>query len=188
MRQPFSVRKLMWWLQRWTSLFGWPGVTGCALLFFSALVQWGVLTQAAVSQDELRTLSSTLKSTLEEHQKRPSLDGKAALLARLSESLSSSTEQKRTNVIGQVHSAALAEGLTLQEMSFELSEANGSTYVGLDIVLPVNGSYVQLKRFIARLLAESPALALGGFTLNRQSVSDSTLEAQLRFTLYTARP
>lgn len=188
MRQLFSMRRLIWWLQRWTSHFGWPGVAGCALLFFSALVHWGILTQAVVFQDELRTLSSTLKSTLEERRKRPFLDGKAALLARLSESLRSSTEQQRTGVIAKVHSAALAEGLAPQEMSFVLNEANGPTYAGLDIVLPVKGSYLQLKRFIGRVLSENPALALGGLTLHRQSVSDSTLEAQLRFTLYTQRP
>lgn len=56
------------------------------------------------------------------------------------------------------------------------------------IVLPVKGSYRQLRRFMARALSDTPALALETVSLNRQAVGDVAIEAQLRFRLYLKKP
>lgn len=151
-------------------------------------VHWGILTKEVARQDDLRALSVLLTSTLRErHYQSPEPDG-AEFLTRFSEALPTSTAQQRTDVIAKMQLAAVAEGLTPEEMSFLLIEPTEQPFVGLDMVLPVNGRYVQLRRFVARALSEEPALALEGVTFNRQSVSDATLEAEFRFTLYLQKP
>lgn len=182
------MRRLTWWLQHLMFRLGWPGVAGSALLLVSAGVHWGILTKEVVRQDDLRALSLVLTSTLKERQNQPTAPDGAESLARFSETLPASTAQQRTEVIAKLQSAALAEGLAPEEMSFLLNEATGQPFVGFDMVLPVKGSYVQLRRFVARALSDNPALALEGVTFNRQSVSDATLEAQLHFTLYMQKP
>ncbi len=182
------MRRLTWWLQHLTSRLGWPGVAGVALLLVSAGVHWGILPKELALQDDLRADSLVLTSTLKERENQPTAPVGVELLARFSEALPTSTAQQRMDVIAKMQSAALAEGLDPKEMSLQLSEATEQPFVALDMVLPLNGSYVQLRRFVARALSEIPALALEGVSFNRQSVSDATIEAQLRFSLYLKKP
>lgn len=182
------MRRLRWWLQNLASRLGWPGLTGGMLLLTSVVIHWGILAKEVARLDDLRALSVVLTSTLRERQNQPTVPDGASFLIRFSEALPASTAQHRTDVIAKLQSAAVAEGLTPEEMSFQLSEPTDQPFVGLEMVLPVNGRYVQLRRFVSRALSEQPALALEGVTFNRQLVSDATLEAQFRFILYLQKP
>ena len=52
------------------------------------------------------------------------------------------------------------------------------------IVLPVSGSYAQIRDFLARALAEVPALSLDQMTLRRESRNQAEVHAELRLTLH----
>lgn len=182
------MRRLTWWAQYLTSRLGWPGLAGGVMMLVSGGVHWGILTKEVTRQNDLRAASLVMTSNLRERQNQPATLNGAELLTRFTEALPASTAQQRTDAIAKMQSAALAEGVALQEASFLESEAAGQPFDSLEMVLPVNGNYVQLRRFIARALSANPALALEGVTFNRQSVSEATLEAQLRFTLYMQRP
>ncbi|WP_291519909.1 hypothetical protein [Acidovorax sp.] len=182
------MRRLTWWLQQLTSRLGWPAVAGGALILVSAVVHWGINPKELARQDDQRALSLVLTSTLKGRLNQPTAPDGMERLARFFEALPTSTAQQRMDVIAMMQSAALAEGLDPEEMSLQLSEATEQPFVTLDMVLPLNGSYLQLRRFVARALSENHALALEGVSFNRQSVSDATLEAQLRFSLYLKKP
>ncbi len=182
------MRWLTWWLHRAAARLGWPGVAGGVVLLISLWIPRGILTHELARHDDLRALSVLLTSSLRERQNQPTAPDSAWLLTRFSAALPVSTAQQRMEVIANMQSAAIAEGLAPEEMSFQFSESTGQAFTGLDMVLPVKGRYEQLRRFVARVLSDHPALALEGFTFNRQSVSDAALETQLRFTLYLRTP
>ena len=57
-----------------------------------------------------------------------------------------------------------------------------------EIVLPVEGSYAQLRDFIGRALAEIPVLSLDQLTLKRESRTQGDVQAELRLTLHLVKP
>ena len=54
----------------------------------------------------------------------------------------------------------------------------------LPSVLPVRGSYPQVKRFLAQALHDTPGLALDAIGLQRDEGAGAALEVQLRFTVF----
>ena len=57
-----------------------------------------------------------------------------------------------------------------------------------EIVLPVAGSYTQLRDFLKRATAEIPVLSVDQMSVKRESRNDSALQAELRLTLHMVQP
>ena len=56
-----------------------------------------------------------------------------------------------------------------------------------EIVLPVAGSYAQIREFLKRSLAEIPVLSLDQITLKRENRHDGAVQAELRLTLHMVK-
>jgi len=52
------------------------------------------------------------------------------------------------------------------------------------VVLPVKGSYPQVKRFLAQAMHDTPGLALDAISMQRDQGGSPALEVQLRFTVF----
>jgi len=55
------------------------------------------------------------------------------------------------------------------------------------VILPVTGSYEQIRAFIAGALEAVPTLALDDVDFQRQAVAEGQVQAKIRMTLYLAR-
>ena len=66
--------------------------------------------------------------------------------------------------------------------------ATGGRIERYEIVLPVAGSYRQLREFLKRALAEIPVLSLDQLTLKRESRDDGAVHAELKMTLHLVKP
>jgi hypothetical protein len=55
------------------------------------------------------------------------------------------------------------------------------------MVLPVAGSYPQIRDFLKRSLAEIPVMSVDQLTLKRESRNDGTVQAELRITLHMVK-
>ena len=56
-----------------------------------------------------------------------------------------------------------------------------------EIVLPVAGSYPQIRDFLRRSLAEIPVLSVDQLSLKRESRNDAALQAELRMTFHMVK-
>jgi len=56
-----------------------------------------------------------------------------------------------------------------------------------EIVLPVAGSYGQIRDFLKRSLAEIPVLSLDQLTLKREGKNENQLQAEMRLTLHMVK-
>ena len=56
--------------------------------------------------------------------------------------------------------------------------------VEVQIAMPSSGKYHDIRPFIAKAMESLPTLALDGMSLKRESIAQSGVEAQLRFTLF----
>ena len=56
-----------------------------------------------------------------------------------------------------------------------------------EIVLPLTGSYTQMRDFLKRSLTEIPVLSLDQITLKRENRREGTVQAELRLTLHMVK-
>ena len=83
-----------------------------------------------------------------------------------------------------VYAVAERERLELLQGSYKLSEDPVLGLAYYRILLPVRGGYTPIRRFVAGVLDEVPALALEGIVLQREKVGDSMIEAKIALTLH----
>ena len=55
-------------------------------------------------------------------------------------------------------------------------------------MVPLTGSYTQMREFLKRSLAEVPVLSLDQISLKRENRRDGTVQAELRLTLHMVKP
>jgi Tfp pilus assembly protein PilO len=121
---------------------------------------------------------------------------KARITSQLASKTATSAEQLDTfyrffpirasisDSMARLYSAAASQGLSLDQGDYHLSNHRDAKLARYNIVLPVKGSYMQIRKFVAQALTDIPNLSLDSITFNRQKIEDASVEAQLNFTLY----
>jgi hypothetical protein len=89
--------------------------------------------------------------------------------------------------LARLHAIAEGAGLQLPSAEYRLRDT-GTPLERYEIVLPVSGSYAELRAFLERALDEVPVLSLDGVGLSRASAEQARLRAELRLTLHLVRP
>jgi hypothetical protein len=95
-------------------------------------------------------------------------------------------EQATTDSLAKLYAAGKATGVELQSASYRAQKAAGRIE-RYEIVLPVSGTYTQVRDFLGRALAEVPALSLDQMTLRRESRNQAEVQAELRLTLHQVK-
>lgn len=91
---------------------------------------------------------------------------------------------ERSELLKTVFSEAAAAGIPLAQGDYTLvADAEGG-YDRLQIILPLKGSYTQIRSFAKALLEKLPPLSLDEITFRRDHIKSPTVEARLRLTLY----
>jgi len=91
------------------------------------------------------------------------------------------TQVELPGIVATVVSEAAAAGLELDRGEYELTSTRSGQLARYDLSLPVRGTYPQVRRFIDGSLAAVPSLGLAGLRLERASVGDGLIDADLRF-------
>jgi hypothetical protein len=88
-------------------------------------------------------------------------------------------------ILRQLFEKATRARLTVDTGKYEVNATRSSGVVRYRIAFPVTGPYPQVRSFIDSTLATMPEVALSDLVLERKSISDGNVEAQLRMTVYT---
>lgn len=83
-----------------------------------------------------------------------------------------------------VYAVAEREKLELLQGTYKLSDDPVLGLAYYRILLPVRGHYPRIRRFVAGVLDEVPALALEGIVFQREKVADGAVEAKISLTLH----
>jgi hypothetical protein len=86
--------------------------------------------------------------------------------------------------LAHVFAAARDSGLQLSRGEYAVVTDRQTGLVLYRITLPVRGAYAQIRAFVAASLRAVPALALDELTFERRNISETQVEARIRFTLY----
>jgi Tfp pilus assembly protein PilO len=96
------------------------------------------------------------------------------------------TEEQTTDWLAKLHGIGTATGVQFKTATYRTQQTEGRI-VRYEIVLPVAGSYPQIREFLKRSLAEIPVLSIDQLALKRESRNDGALQAELRMTLHMVK-
>lgn len=92
-------------------------------------------------------------------------------------------DEDTTDWLAKLHGIGVATGLKLKSASYKTHKTDGRI-VRFEIVLPVEGSYPQIRDFLKRSLAEIPVMSVDSLSLRR---GERELQAEMRLTLHMVK-
>ncbi|MNZ49380.1 Pilus assembly protein, PilO [compost metagenome] len=186
MRVPDSINSLI--LQEQLRRIGPVGLAGAAVAVLAVAVALaGVLPQWQALR-ELRASEADASAQVERVRR-----GELKVAVKPEQQALDSLRQQ---LPGQPEASELIERLYHLASAQRISLARGEYALGVDpktqlaryqIVLPVRGSYPQIRGFVRGLLGQLPTLVLEDLELQRKRIGDSELNGRLRMTLYLSR-
>ncbi len=175
-----AVRLGNGWLPRaaWTiDRTGRPGLFGIALLLAAALFLFSTHLEVAAEVEALRAELADAQ-----WQGRTAAADKVAGPPTAMRALPARTDMPV--ILRQLFNNATRARLAVDTAKYEIN-AMGSGVVRYRVAFPVTGPYPQIRAFIDATLATMPAVALSDLVLERKSIADGNVEAQIRMTIYT---
>ena len=181
-----------WLLGRFAKALGIWGLLGIILIFSSSVFYF---VNFLPTSKQLLQVQNELQSKLEETKK----NGRENSLKEIPEQVApaQTSEQEIAEFYKQfpagaslpkwlqlIDKTALKQHLVLNRGDYKLTQSKQGQLQRYEMVLPVSGSYVQIRQFIADVLQELPALALSDLQIKRDSVMSPTVEARLVFILF----
>ena len=97
------------------------------------------------------------------------------------------SQPQATVVIDKIYALAAQERITLSRGEYSLGVDPKTHLARYQILLPVRGSYPQLRRFLHALLGQLPAVVLEDVEFQRKNIADTDLTGRIRMTLYLSR-
>lgn len=166
---------------------GLPGLGGAALL--AAAAGWAVLVVMPGIESRERAEHQVLRA---QEQATAVLRGEVHVARPPARQLDDfyaglPTQPAATSAIDSLYAAADAEKISLARGEYSLAVEQGTHMARYQILLPVRGSYAQLRRFIDTAIAKVPGLSVEDLDVERKAVSDIELEGRIRMTLYLSR-
>jgi len=135
----------------------------------------------------LQERSRLLASRISPEAATTDADAKVAELYRFLGAAEDGKEQTATDWLARLYGIGRATGIELQSARYTTPQPGGRI-ARYEIVLPVSGTYSQLRDFLKRALAEIPPLSLDQMALKRDHRTDGSVAAELHLTLYMVRP
>ena len=96
--------------------------------------------------------------------------------------------EQTTDWLAKLYAIGHSTGVELSQASYKSQTAPGGKLERYEIVLPLTGSYTQMREFLKRALAEIPVLSLDQISLKRENRRDGAVQAELRLTLHMVKP
>jgi len=91
--------------------------------------------------------------------------------------------EETTDWLAKLYAIGQATGVQFQSASYR-SEKGSGRLERYEIVLPLTGSYTQMRDFLKRSLAEIPVLSVDQVSLKRETRRDGNVQAEVRLTIH----
>ena len=95
-------------------------------------------------------------------------------------------EEDTTDWLAKLHGIATATGIQMRTATYRTQPTEGRI-VRFEIVLPVAGSYGQIRDFLKRAALEIPVLSIDQVTLKKEERKGAALQAEMRLTLHMVK-
>jgi Tfp pilus assembly protein PilO len=95
-------------------------------------------------------------------------------------------EEDTTDWLAKLHAIGTATGIQMRAATYRTQPTEGRI-VRYEIVLPVAGSYGQIRDFLKRAALEIPVLSIDQVTLKKEEKKGAALQAEMRLTLHMVK-
>jgi Tfp pilus assembly protein PilO len=162
---------------------GWPGAAGVALLVLCAAFY---LSQFQGQQQRTIGLEREL-SSLRNRPQQTATPARSALTT--DEQLAAfyayfPSKAKTADILATLYAEAAKQSLRIERAEYRAVGDPVGRITRYQITLPVHGSYVQIRRFVAGLLTDIPVASIENVQFQRQKAGDASVEAKIRLVLY----
>lgn len=182
------MSEFLWRARNALERLGWPGIAGLALCAFSAALAATAIPARVAQLD-------ALQAEVEALQARYLMTGTVP-----TGGVGSTREEQLQGFYGffpplstlpdwleRIYAAAERNGVALETGEYRLVQERGWRLARYQLVLPVKGSYRQIRGFVAEVLTEVPAAALDEIGFRRDAAASDRIDVRLRLTLYMGR-
>lgn len=88
----------------------------------------------------------------------------------------------------ELNEAGTTAGVSIKRIEYRMLDDQRARLRQYQIVMPINSSYTNIRKFVSVALAKVPAMSLDHIAFQRKRVGDAAVDAELRFTLFLADP
>ena len=181
-----SVLRYLEVLRHQLGLLGTLGLLGmviCMLIGLTSLLPGEQVLQQKIQA--LAWLSQQPNESAQAQAKLPKLNDEEALQKFYAQFPPVGEVSK---VLAQIHQLAQAKGISLVVGEYKLApDANNPSLMRYEIIFPVQGSYQNLKAFIASASEQFPTLGLSEVNIKRETVKDTAVQIKLSYALLLRR-
>ena len=96
------------------------------------------------------------------------------------------TQTALPDALEQLLKTAAVHALTINDGEYTVTRVTAGRLVRFQILLPLRGTYPQLRGFLAALPHEVPGMAVENARFERSAIGDPTLDVKLRLVLFLA--
>ncbi len=166
-------------------LIGWyvgrtgrPGLIGLGLIGASALFLFSTHLQMLGEAGALRAELATARAHAAAMPQTAVSDASVVLHAL-------PNRADMPALLGVLLKQADAAGLSVDTGKYDSAATKTGTITRYSVAFPVSGSYTQVRQFIDATLTALPATAISNLSIQRKTIGDSAVEAQINLTFYT---
>lgn len=155
------------------------------LLFILLLILLTVMLLNLPVRQQLKAeseQSATMKQALLQRQSAQISDAPHAMMHAFYSMLPK--QAAITTQLEAFFDAAFENQIYLDAIDYKLDEATDRGFTRYHILLPVSGSYTNIRKFVKQVLEALPSAALEGISLEREDAGDSEVDAKLHFILF----
>jgi Pilus assembly protein, PilO len=159
---------------------GRSGIVGLGLLAFVVGFYFSTFRPQQMRLEELRIQISKLEESRTRAAEEPKSPGDKlnAFYGFLPPS------NHIADLLEKIYGAAESQKLKLEQGEYRAVRSSVSRLTDYQVILPIKGTYPQVRKFVATALAEVPNLSLDSIQFERQKVGDSTVDAKVKLVLY----
>lgn len=172
---------LRWRIRQWARLLQWQGLLGVGLGVVAAVFYLSAIDTGKARINQLKQEAQSVRDFARRNPDATASGEEAWLqqFYRLLPARASAADWLRI-----LFAAAESHSVDLERGDYKMNVDRNGRLLAYEIALPVRGSYVQIRQFIAEVLDRIPAVALDEFIVKRETIGDPKIDASIRFTLF----
>lgn len=166
----------------WVTRLSWSKLIGLLSGLLGVIIFVGMGLPAMHRYQAVKTEESMVQAVFTKRQQNKISVSPEAGIATFYSLLPS--EKSLPDLMEKLFDAAYDNDLELEQGSFKLMREKDAIFSRYQIIIPAQGSYSDIRKFVTRVLKELPAASLDQVSFHKNDVSDEEVIAELKFTLY----
>jgi Tfp pilus assembly protein PilO len=168
--------------RRIDAALAWPGLLGLALLLLALGVYFAQVQPQTARLAALKQDSASLKTRIDQAAK--SGIPESGNQDELGKFYGYFSDAALSDWLNKLYAAAAAHKLLLEQGEYRITPSKNGKLARYQITLPVKGSYVQIRQFVAQALNDVPVAALEDISFKREAIGATDVETRIKFTLF----